>query len=130
MTYVERGARAMSSLYDYAGSLERMGGDAQLFREMVGFFVTDAPGWLNQVRLGIERGDATLVHRSAHTLKGLVSNFGAQAAIKAAATVEQRAREDATLASVKPLIPGLETAIQELETALAPFHQSSSVLAR
>lgn len=112
----------MPPLFDHAGSLERMGGDEQLFCEMVGFFVTDAPQWLQQTRRGLESGDTNLAHRSAHTLKGLVANFGAAQAMAAAARVEELARNPATLPAAKEVFPSLESAIKDLEAALAAYH--------
>lgn len=120
----------MSSLFDYEGSLKRMGGDDQLFREMVGFFFADAPGWLAQVKQGMARGDGGLVQRSAHTLKGMVSNFGAHSTMQAAAAVEQRVQEDSSLRSAEPAVARLEAAITELEAALAPYQLSPGMVAR
>jgi HPt (histidine-containing phosphotransfer) domain-containing protein len=120
----------MSGVFDHAGSLERMGGDEQLFSEMVGFFVEDAPRWLAQIKEGIAQGDASLVHRSAHTLKGLVANFGAAAAQSAAGRIETLAQQDPTLQAVASEVPPLEVAIDELHAALAPYHQPPDVAAR
>ncbi len=112
---------SMQPLFDYAGSLERMGGDKQLFSEMVGFLMSDAPLWLERIRTGLADGDAKLVHRSAHTLKGLVANFGAKPAISAAALVEQLAVEEPTLEHTRAAVPALETAIEKLQIALAAY---------
>ncbi len=114
----------MQPLFDYAGSLKRMGGDEQLFGEMVGFLSADAPVWLERIRTGLTAGDAKLVHRSAHTLKGLVANFGAQPAVTAASIVEQLALEEPGLERARSALPALEMAIDELQLALAPYRQS------
>jgi len=111
----------MQPLFDYAGSLKRMGGDEQLFSEMVGFLADDAPVWLERIRTGLAAGDAKLVHRSAHTLKGLVANFGAQPAIAAASIIEQLALEEPGLERARNALPALETAIDELQLALASY---------
>lgn len=113
----------MQPLFDYAGSLKRMGGDEELFGEMVGFLATDAPVWLERIHTGIATGDAKLVHRSAHTLKGLVANFGAQPAMSAAAHVEEVALEDPQLERARGALPALESAIAELQTALAKYRR-------
>lgn len=120
----------MPPLFDHAGSLERMGGDEQLFCEMVGFFFADAPRWLSQIQQGLKSGDATLVHRSAHTLKGLVANFGAAPTMQAAARIEQLAKEDPSLQAATDALPALEHALGELESALAPFQLPPDVAAR
>jgi HPt (histidine-containing phosphotransfer) domain-containing protein len=119
----------MPPLIDYAGSLERMGGDERLFGEMAGFFLADAPKWLAEVRRGLDTGDAKLVHRSAHSLKGLASNFGAQQAVMAAARVEQLSAGTGDLAPALAAMPTLEQAISELAVALAPYDLSPKTAA-
>jgi polar amino acid transport system substrate-binding protein len=114
------------SVFDYDGSLERMGGDEQLFREMVGFLFADRPRWLGELKSGLERKDCALVERSAHTLKSLAGNFGGAAAAAAAARVERLAKEDASLQHAAQAVPALEAALAELEEALAPYHQPVS----
>jgi two-component system, sensor histidine kinase and response regulator len=111
----------MSPLFDYDGSLNRMGGDEQLFREMVGFLFADAPAWLAQIDEGLRQLDAVAVHRAAHSLKGLVSNFGAPLAVAAAAVLEDAARADATLLQAREAYPALAAAVAELKQALAPY---------
>ena len=115
-----------SSVFDYQGSLERMGGDAQLFGEMGGFFVADTPRWLQELHTGLDRQDLALVQRSAHTLKSLAANFGGAAAVAAAAHIERLAREDRDLTAAKRGLPALEAALRELEGALAPYHRPVS----
>jgi HPt (histidine-containing phosphotransfer) domain-containing protein len=114
-------------LFDYQGSLARMGGDEQLFGEMVGFLFADAPRWLDELRKGLDREDLPLVQRSAHTIKGLAANFGATPTVAAAARVEKLAREDRDLVAARQALPALEAALRELETALAPYHHPVSL---
>lgn len=120
----------MPAVFDYAGSLDRMGGDEQLFREMVGFLMEDAPRWFAQLEQALAREDSAAAHRSAHTLKGLVANFGAQSAQSAAARIEQMTRDGASLDAARAALPQLQAAIGELEVALAPYHQPPDVAAR
>ena len=117
---------SMPTVFDYQGSLVRMGGDEQLFGEMVGFLFADSPRWLQELRTGLERQDASLVQRSAHTLKSLAANFGGAAAVAAAARVERIAREDRDLKAAAQALPALEAALHELEAALAPYHHPVS----
>jgi HPt (histidine-containing phosphotransfer) domain-containing protein len=100
----------MSQIYDYSGSLHRMGDDQELFHEMVQLLRSDAPQWLN-VLLAAERdADTPRLQRAAHTLKGLAANFGASRAVAAAAEVEQLAKTKSTV--------GLRAAVEELEESL------------
>ena len=110
----------MSSVFDHAGSLKRMGNDPQLFGEMVSFLRSDSPRWLAQVRTGYEQHKLEQVQHAAHTLKGMVSNFGASRAISIAATVEHLAKQGQE-EMIGPLLNDLQGAIEELQLALAPY---------
>ncbi len=70
-------------------ALERVGGDEDLLREIAGMFLEESQGLLEQVQQAIAEGDATLLRRAGHTLKGLARNFGAEEAAQAALAVEQ-----------------------------------------
>lgn len=106
----------MSPAFDYQGTLKRFGQDERLFSEMVGFFFDDAPKWLASVRAGLAKNDLQQIHRGAHTLKGMVANFGAARAMAAAAQIEQHASMQ-NLTSVQRALPLLEEALEELERA-------------
>lgn len=117
------------SIFDYAGSLRRMGNDASLFREMAGLLREDAPLYLTTIRDSAGSGDFVGLKRAAHTLKGLVLNFGATRAITAAIALELIAEsaegEPAERANLPDAIVELDAALQELLVAL-DRHQSSS----
>ena len=100
----------MSTVFDYENSLQRMGGDQNLFREIVGLLIADAPPLLKTVRLGRQAADYAGVQLAAHTLKGLAANFGAERAVAAAADVERRAKQRDE--------SGMEAAVAELAEAL------------
>jgi HPt (histidine-containing phosphotransfer) domain-containing protein len=100
----------MATIYDYPGSMRRMGDDQELFQEMVGLLRTDSPRWLSVVSAAQREGDPGRLQRAAHTLKGLAANFGAARAVAAAADVEQMAKSQQTA--------GLPAAVIELEKAL------------
>ncbi len=109
----------MSQIYDHAGSLRRMGNDDGLFQEMVGLLLSDAPPLLIAVQSAHQEGDCVRLHRAAHTLKGLASNFGAARAVAAAAEVEQLAKIRQS-AGLPAAISAMEEALDELIAALAP----------
>lgn len=98
-----------SSVFDFPGSLKRMGNDLQLFEEMVGFLRDDSPRWLAKLHAALDEGNCDGVRHAAHTLRGQVSNFGAHRAILAAGAVEAAARERRT--------SDLTSAVDELDTA-------------
>ncbi|QDT53673.1 Signal transduction histidine-protein kinase BarA [Caulifigura coniformis] len=73
-------------------SLQRLGNDQQLLRDMAGFYIEDVPELMGELRSALEADDVELATRSAHSLKGLSSNFEATFAIGAAMAVETAAR--------------------------------------
>jgi two-component system, sensor histidine kinase and response regulator len=114
--------RVMSTIYDYPGSLRRMGDDRELFQEMVGLLRSDAPHWLSDVLAAEREGDPVRLQRSAHTLKGLAANFGAARAVAAAAVVEQLGKSQQTVGLPAAVIE-LEESLDELLAALTPLRE-------
>lgn len=71
-----------------AVALERLGGDEELLREVAQLFLEEYPVLVSQIRAAVAAGDADGLQRAAHSLKGSVSNFGADAAYHAAFALE------------------------------------------
>jgi HPt (histidine-containing phosphotransfer) domain-containing protein len=115
---------SMSEIFDYTGSLHRMGDDHELFQEMVGLLRTDGPRWLRVLSDARQSSDAATAERAAHTLKGLASNFGASRAIAAAAEVEQLARAR-QFEKMSAAVDELEAALEQLLAALASTPEMS-----
>jgi CheY-like chemotaxis protein len=78
--------------FDPKAALGRVDGDRELLKEIAGLFFEDTPRLLTEVRNAIQRGDGRALERSAHALKGSVSNFGARTASDAAYSLEQMGR--------------------------------------
>lgn len=78
---------------DFAAVLERLGGDRELLKELVALYFDDEDRLLNEMNQAMEAGDAGALGRSAHTLKGAVSNFCAEGAHAAAQALESAGRE-------------------------------------
>jgi HPt (histidine-containing phosphotransfer) domain-containing protein len=114
----------MAEIFDYEGSLLRMGGDHELFQEMVGLLHADAPQLLQAVGVAHQRGDFPGVERAAHTLKGLASNFGAAHTVAAAAEVEHLAKTKQS-AGLPAALSDLNAAFDQLMAALAPATETS-----
>jgi two-component system, sensor histidine kinase and response regulator len=108
----------MAEIFDHEGSLHRMGGDHELFQEMVGLLLADAPLLLRALTSACESGDLAGAERAAHTLKGLASNFGGQRAVAAAAEVERLAKAKQA-ARLPAATRELQAALDELMAALA-----------
>ncbi|MHB8799577.1 MAG: hybrid sensor histidine kinase/response regulator [Thermoanaerobaculia bacterium] len=72
--------------------LERVGGDRELFGELVDLFVEQAPGVLAEIRRSAEAGDAPGLERAAHLIRGSASTFGAIGVSEAALALEKLGR--------------------------------------
>jgi len=109
--------------FDPTAALKRVDGDRDLLKEVASLFFEDTPRLMTEVRNAIQRGDGKALERSAHTLKGSVSNFGARMALEAAVSLEQMGRNgDFARASevfaqldrqVTLLVPALEAVLKE-----------------
>jgi two-component system, sensor histidine kinase and response regulator len=98
-------------------ALSRVGGDAELLKEIAALFMEDYPNALAEIRAATARGDAKGVERAAHGLKGSVANFGAQAAADAALQIEQIGRAG-DLSRAREAIDTLARALDALRPEL------------
>jgi CheY-like chemotaxis protein/HPt (histidine-containing phosphotransfer) domain-containing protein len=73
-------------------ALSRMEGDAQLLREIAHLFSEEAVKLMSIMRSAVDRGDSEALTGAAHTMKGMVGNFGAKASVEAAFRLEQLGR--------------------------------------
>jgi two-component system sensor histidine kinase/response regulator len=119
----EKGVNSQDArqLLDPDAILERVGGDVEFLQEIAGLFAEDCPKLLGEVRAAIATGNPAALERAAHTLKGSVSNFGAEPARQAAFCLEQLGRSG-------NLQPAPE-ACALLEREMALFTQALTALA-
>ena len=105
---------------DRATALERLGGDEELFADVAGLFLADAPRMVDQLRQAISVGDAPTVQCTAHGLKGAAGYVGGQAAAAAAEHLENFAATG-ELAAAPRTFETLTREINRLTTALSNF---------
>ncbi len=117
--------RSNEGVFDYEDSLARLGGDDQLFNEVVDIFLEDVPKILSQASNSLAAGDSATLERAAHTLKGLSANFSAASAVAAGYAVELLAREH-RLDGAAVCFPRMESELHRLETALRDFRNRHS----
>jgi two-component system sensor histidine kinase/response regulator len=98
-------------------ALSRVGGDAELLKEIAQLFLEDYPKSMEDLRRAALSGDAKCLERAAHGLKGSVANFGAAAAVEAALTLETMGRAR-NLAEVEQVLRSLELALAALRPEL------------
>jgi HPt (histidine-containing phosphotransfer) domain-containing protein len=92
----------------------------ELLRELVGVFLEECPGWLNDIKRAIAEADAAKVKRAAHTLKGAVDHCGASSAFDAALRLERMGREG-DLTRAEEAMGALEAELERLRGSLAAF---------
>jgi GAF domain-containing protein/CheY-like chemotaxis protein/HPt (histidine-containing phosphotransfer) domain-containing protein len=71
---------------------EGTGGDEGFVSELIGQFLTEAPGLAAAMRAGLDAGDADGVRRAAHTLKSNAATFGANELAAVCAALEDAAK--------------------------------------
>lgn len=103
--------------FDLDAALAYMDGDKALFNELVKVFVEESTNQVNQARAGIANGDAKLVERSAHSIKGSASTFAAKRSTEAARHLEILGREG-KFTEFLPALAVLEGELELLNAAL------------
>jgi two-component system sensor histidine kinase/response regulator len=104
-------------VFDRAVALSRVGGDVELLKEIAILFLDDYPKSLSELHQAVETGDARQIERTAHGLKGSVSNFGAGPAVDAALQLETMGRAQ-KLVEVEQVLHTLELALAALRPEL------------
>ncbi len=102
---------------DFDSAIARVGGDMDLFREIAAVFLDDCPTQLARIESAIANSDAEALRSSAHSLKGAVGNFGADAAREKALLLEEFGKEG-RLEEVPAVHEELKKAVEQLVTAL------------
>ena len=104
-------------ILDIAGLVDRVGGDESLLREITEIFLEEYPVLMSDIRGAIDSRDAVQLERSAHSLKGSVSNFGAADVTAAAYRLETLGRR-CELGEAGEALLVLESQLERLRPAL------------
>jgi len=99
-------------------ALENVGGSEEILDEMIDLFTTECPKQLDDIQAAFAAGDNEKLIRSAHTLKGSVALFAADAATAAARRIEFMGR-DKELDDFQNAWDDLKQNANELLSALA-----------
>lgn len=100
---------------DRAVALDRVGGDEELLAEVAQLFLEDYPNSMREIDEAVAKGDAKLLERAAHTLKGAASNFGANPVTETAFALEMAGRKGSLMA--------ISNDYARLTSALRELHQ-------
>ncbi|HHL71777.1 MAG TPA: Hpt domain-containing protein [Bacteroidetes bacterium] len=86
----DAGVVRVEEILDLDALLDRAGGDEEFLQELFDIFLEDSEILLDQIRKEMEAGDYENLARTAHKLKGSMSNFVSDGpALQAAKSVEQ-----------------------------------------
>jgi HPt (histidine-containing phosphotransfer) domain-containing protein len=105
---------------DVDGALARFGGDTELFTDMAGFVLEDAPPLFAELRDATSNLDRSGIRMKAHALKGLVSGCGGARAASAAQKVESTSL-DGEPSRIETLVEILSDELQALYQALRGY---------
>ncbi len=107
-----------ASIYNKHEAIERLEGDAELFADMAGMFITDAESYCVALEEALKSGDARALRREAHTLKSLFATFSCEGGRELAERLEHLAATGGN-EGVPELGQGVLAAIRALKEALA-----------
>lgn len=116
---------SLQQICDLNAALDAVEGDRELLRRMVDVFILQAPELLTQIRDAGARGDTPGLERSAHKLRGSLSNFAAIKSHDAAFRLEELGRAG-RVDAVPEAQEALDTAMAELQEVLIEFSKGQS----
>ena len=102
-----------SNLMDRTLALERMGGDAELLKDVLRLFTEHAPRWLEEAQLALHADDGKTLKRLAHTVKNAADNLGARSIVNLAQSLEEQA-EKSDLTSLDELLTTISEEVERL----------------
>jgi HPt (histidine-containing phosphotransfer) domain-containing protein len=94
--------------------------DPAFLRELIELFLQDVPERLAELEQAIAKGDAPLLTRAAHTIKGSCSNFGAASLAAVALQMEHQGKEN-SFSEAKSTLPALKAEFALVDAALRKF---------
>jgi HPt (histidine-containing phosphotransfer) domain-containing protein len=103
--------------WNISKTLEQLGGDEALFREVMDIFLDQAPKHLAALLDAVKQGQAETVEATAHTLKGELGYLGIPEILQRASEIEERGRSK-DVSAVAGLLPQFEADINGLLTAI------------
>jgi CheY-like chemotaxis protein len=112
------GAVQPTGHFDYLAALERSDKD---IIEIIGEeFLRGIPAYLSAIDSALNKGEIEKIQRAAHTLKGVIGNFGAKPATECARRIEQAA-ESGDLVTAKENFQALQTEMATFQETLQTF---------
>jgi CheY-like chemotaxis protein len=109
-------------LIDEQKVLEGLGGDHELFEDVLRLFLQDSARLLREIQSAAVREDPAALGRFAHALKGSIANLSAGPAHMLAAELEKMGRNGFSDATPQ-LVRDLEEALRKLQASASHFLQ-------
>ena len=99
------------------GLIKSFENDHSLLKELVEIFINDYPQMLTTLRKSLEATDAKTFSRTAHSLKGMLRNFQAEAAAETAFDLEKKGQQG-QLDGIDQIIESLAGQLEEVAQKL------------
>jgi HPt (histidine-containing phosphotransfer) domain-containing protein len=106
-----------SDSFDPVSLWERVNGDMELLRDLVGLFALEYPELLLNIKSAIERGAFADVQRFSHKLKGSALQFSGRLAVAAAGQLEEMGRTE-SMSGAGQILATLQFEVLRLMEAL------------
>ncbi|MEB2338598.1 MAG: response regulator [Nitrospirales bacterium] len=110
-------SKLTTGIFEAEKMLENIGGDLDLFHQLIRLFLDRYRMMLQDIAAAIESNDSTTLERAAHSMKGTAGNLCAPTVVSVAGQLEGQARQG-SLDQAPALFPKLEDAVQELIVVL------------
>ncbi len=107
-----------SRIIDMKDIASRLDYDFDLFRELAELFIEDSARLMKLIKTNIDNSDFPMLRKTAHTLKGSISNFSCESAYNSALMLE-KASAAASENEVKDAYDLLVKDIDNLQKALS-----------
>jgi two-component system, sensor histidine kinase and response regulator len=119
----------LHSCCEVDAAIDRLGGDVELYNDLVTRFLDDTAGSRQRLEAAIQQSDAGMIHRAAHSLKGLAASIGAVEVVDSLAELEEIGRWG-DLKTIKDELRRFYSAMERTAGALSahrlPFNEFSS----
>src|SRR6266481_269446 len=81
----------MSGVCEPEAAIARLGGDVELYKELIRSFLDDSAGLVPRLAEAVAAGDDEAVHKASHNLKGTAATCGATSVAAVCAKLEESA---------------------------------------
>jgi len=110
-------------VFDVDGLLGRVGGDRELFADVIRMFLDDYPTRLGNIAGALEANDAHALRIAAHALKGSAGSLGAVAVYETSSVLEEVAA-GGCLDAARPVWERLLTEVEIFVAEIRPFDRA------